>query len=157
MAEHHDRGPSHPSGREVLHATVRGAVAAMSMSGMRLLTTRVGLVGQTPPEMVAFEHAPKIICRMSPGQRDGLIVLMHWAYGAGGGTVFGLLPDRVRLKPWAGPIFGAALWLLFEVVLVPVLGLQARRGKALRERAALAADHLLYGAILSEFRRRPSR
>jgi hypothetical protein len=143
------------AGSEVAHAALRGAIAAMSMSGMRTLTNRLGLVEETPPEMITREKAPEIVSRLSPARRDAVIVLLHWAYGAGGGAVFGALPDRLRRKPWAGPIYGLVLWLGFETVLGPVLGLHMRRERPVTERAALAFDHLLYGAVLSEFRRRP--
>ena len=31
---------------------------------------------------------------------------MHWAYGAAGGAVFGMLPERLRLRRWSGPLYG---------------------------------------------------
>jgi hypothetical protein len=47
------------------------------------------------------------------------------------------------------------LWLGFEAGIAPALGLsQAKRPRPI-ERAAFAADHLLYGYVLSEMRRRP--
>lgn len=144
-----DRGP------EILHAGTRGVVAAMSMSGMRTLTTRLGLLGATPPEMITDQYGPDVIRRLSDEQRQALVVLLHWAYGAGGGAAFGALPGKLRLKPWAGPVFGAALWLFFQSVVAPTLKLRVRHSMTVRERAVLAADHLLYGAVLSELRRRP--
>lgn len=137
------------------HSAVRGAVGAMSMTGMRALAARLGWLEQTPPEMVTYEHGPEVLQRMSEQQREGVIIILHWAYGAGGGATFGLLPDRIRLKPWAGPAFGVAMWLGFELAIVPALGLELRKQHSTKERLALAADHLLYGAVLSEFRRRP--
>jgi hypothetical protein len=47
------------------------------------------------------------------------------------------------------------VWLGFEVALAPVLGLkQAGKVRPL-ERLGLVGDHLLYGLVWSETRRRP--
>lgn len=139
------------------HAAARGVVGAMSMSGMRTLTTRLGLLEATPPEMVSAEHAPQLLLRQPRQRQEAVVVLMHWLYGAAGGAVFGALPDRLRLKPWAGPLFGLGLWLGFEVAVVPALGLRLRNPSSVRQRVLLAVDHLLYGAVLSELRSRPRR
>ncbi|WP_199431944.1 hypothetical protein [Qaidamihabitans albus] len=143
--------------REVGRTALRGAVAAMSMSGMRALTTRLGLLAATPPQMITEEHGPRFVRRLSERQREALVIVLHWGYGAGGGAVFGALPARLRLKPSAGPLFGSALWLGFELVLVPTLGLRMRERRSWRDRVVLVADHLLYGAVLSELRTRPRR
>jgi hypothetical protein len=58
-------------------------------------------------------------------------------------------------RRWAGPIYGLLIWLGFELGLAPLLGLREARERRLVERAALAADHLLYGLVLSEIRARP--
>lgn len=142
-------------GKEVVRAAMRGAVAAMSMSGMRALTTRLGLLGQTPPETVVSDRAPVFVRTLSKEKTEAAIVLLHWTYGAAGGAAFGALPARLRLQPWAGPVFGTLLWLGFETAIVPLLGLRMRRDRPVAERVALAADHLLYGIVLSELRRRP--
>jgi len=141
----------------MLHAAVRGVVAAMSMSGMRILAVRLGLLERTPPQMAVEEYAGGWLERIPKQRREAAVVLLHWAYGAGGGALFGALPARLRLQPWAGPVYGAVLWLGFEAVLAPLFGLDARRHRSRLERAALNADHLLYGAVLAELRRRPQR
>jgi uncharacterized membrane protein YagU involved in acid resistance len=85
-----------------------------------------------------------------------VIELLHWSYGAAGGAGFALLPKRVRQGPrWAGPLYGLVHWLFFELVLAPVLGLSHAKRVRPVERAGLAADHLLYGFVLSETRARP--
>lgn len=140
---------------EVAHAALRGAVAAMAMTGMRKFTVHAGIVRQTPPQAI-FRQKARGLLRMVPRrQRPAAVELAHWSYGAVAGATFGLLPDGVRRRAWAGPGFGLLIWLGFELALAPALGLsQAKRPRPL-EQAGLAADHLLYGLVLSEMRRRP--
>jgi hypothetical protein len=140
---------------EVAHGGLRGAIGAMAMSGFRTFTVDLGLVKQTPPEAIAKQRAHGILRMVPRKRRRAAIEAMHVGYGAFGGAVFGLLPDGVRRAAWAGPVYGLVLWLGFELGIAPALGLsQAKRPRPV-ERAALAADHLLYGLVLSETRRRP--
>jgi hypothetical protein len=140
---------------EIAHATVRGAIAAMAMTGMRAFTVDLGIVEQTPPQAIFKQRARGLIRRVPRGRRRAAVELAHWAYGAGGGAAFALLPRGVRRRPWAGPAYGVAVWLAFEAALAPVLGLKQAKKLRAAERAALAADHLLYGLVLSEIRARP--
>lgn len=129
----------------------------MAMSGMRAFTVDLGIVEQSPPEAIFKQRARGLLRRVPPGRRHAAIELAHWGYGAAGGAVFGALPRRVRLFRGAGPLYGLAIWLGFEAVISPALGLtQATRLRHV-ERAAIAADHLLYGLVLSEIRARPQR
>ena len=92
--------PSHPPavarprprrrGREVLHASLRGMVAASAMTGMRALTTSLGLVEATPPRVISDKSGLSEI--VPDRRRRAATELMHWGYGAQGGAVFGLLP-----------------------------------------------------------------
>ena len=140
---------------EVVHAAGRGAVAAMAMTGMRALTVNLGIVDQTPPQAIFRQKARGLMLVVPRKQRRAAVELFHWAYGAGGGAAFALLPDSLRRRRWAGPGYGLAIWLSFELGLAPALGL--RQAKKLRpvDRAGLAADHLLYGLVLGEMRARP--
>ena len=139
----------------IAHAALRGGVAAMAMTGMRVLTTELGLVEEPPPQAIFRQRARGLLRLVPRGGRRAAIELAHWGYGAGGGAAFALLPGEVRDRAWAGPIYGLAVWAGFEAALAPLLGLeQAKRPRPV-ERLALALDHLLYGLVLSEFRRRP--
>ena len=141
---------------EVLHAAARGAVGAMAMTGMRVLTTELGLLEETPPRAISRQRAraARALLRLAPRkQRAGLVEAAHWAFGAGAGAAFGALPGTVCRRHWAGPMYGLVVWLGFELGIAPVLGLsQAKRVRPV-DRLALAADHLLYGVVLSEMRR----
>jgi hypothetical protein len=65
------------------------------------------------------------------------------------------MPDGLRRQPWAGPVYGLAIWLGFELGIAPALGLKQAKKVRPIDRAGLAADHLLYGLVLNEGRRRP--
>lgn len=139
---------------KIAHAAARGTIAAMAMTGVRAVTQSLGLVSQAPPEAVLERGTGADLTERagSPG-RELLVQSAHWAYGAFGGAVFGSMPDAVRRRAWAGPIYGILLWLAFETAISPVLKLPREGSRS--ERIALLADHLLYGLVLSEIRRRP--
>ena len=141
----------------VIHAVMRGVVGAMAMTGMRSLTVSLGLVKETPPRAIVRQTSKGLFRVVPKGLRRAAIELMHWGYGAAGGAAFALLPEDVRRKRGAGPVYGVVLWLGFELVQAPLMGL--KQAKELRpvERAALAVDHLLYGLVLAETRRRPRK
>jgi hypothetical protein len=143
------------SPREIAHAGVRGVIAAMAMTGMRTLTGNLGLVERPPPHAIIRQRAASLLRRVPRRRRSSAIELAHWSYGAGGGVAFALLPEPVRRQPWAGPIYGLVLWLGFEAGLAPALGLEQAGKLRPTERLALGVDHLLYGLVLSEIRRRP--
>ncbi len=150
-----DDGTDNPA-HEVAHAAVRGVIGAMAMTGVRVFTVHIGLVGQTPPQAVVRQRARGVLKRIPRKRRLAAVELMHWTYGAVGGAAFGALPDGLRRQPWAGPVYGFVTWLGFEAGIAPLLGLrQASTKQRPMERVALVADHLLYGFVLSEMRRRP--
>ena len=140
---------------EIAHASLRGAIAAAAMTGMRVFTVDVGLVDQTPPQAIAKQRAKGLLRRVPRGKRRAAIELAHWTYGAVGGAAYAVLPEEIRRQPWSGPAYGLLVWVGFELCLAPVLGLKQAKKQRPVERAALAADHLLYGLVLSEIRARP--
>jgi hypothetical protein len=145
--------PGHAA--EIAHASLRGAIAAAAMTGMRAFTVDVGLVDQTPPQAIAKQRATGVLRRVPRGRRRAAIELAHWTYGAVGGAAYAVLPQGIRRRSWSGPAYGLLVWVGFEVCLAPVLGLKQAKKQRPAERAALAADHLLYGLVLSEIRARP--
>lgn len=134
---------------DVRGAMWRGTVAAMAMSGMRELTTALRLVDRPPPDEIAEEGVPGLFAPVPQPYREGAIELAHWGYGAGMGIAYGLAPQALRRRAWFGPVFGLAIWGFFERVVAPVLGLRRAEQRPLRERAAVAADHLLYGVVVA--------
>ena len=133
----------------MIRAGVRGLVAAMAMTGMRRVTANTKLVDKPPPAAIIDQHAPQPAQQMRSERRAALTELAHWAYGTAGGSVFGLLPARLRAHPAAGPIYGLVLWLGFEVGIAPLLGESHVRHAPLLGRLLLAADHLLYGVMVA--------
>ena len=119
----------------------------MAMTGMRRVTTGLGLVERPPPERLAREGAPRLLAAVPVERRGAVIELAHWGFGAAAGATFGAAPRRARTGPWAGPMFGLAIWAVFEVGVRRLLRLSAQRAGP-QERLALAADHVLYGAVV---------
>jgi hypothetical protein len=141
---------------DAVQGAVRGTVASLAMSGMRVFASDLGLVERTPPEELAAEPASGLMERVPPEHRRAAVGALHCAVGAVGGATYGVLPDIVRQKAWSGPIWGVAIWVTYEFGVAPVLGLKHARDVDVSEQATIVADHLLYGWILSETRRRPS-
>ena len=97
----------------VLSGAACGSVGAMAMTGMRVITTELGLEEQTAPQAVSQQRARgiRMLLRRAPHkQRRGMIEAAHWAFGAGGGAAFGALPREIRRHPWEGPVYGLVVW-----------------------------------------------
>jgi hypothetical protein len=140
---------------EIAHGALRGVIASAAMTGMRQVTHHFGLVEEPPPQAIFRQRARGALKLVPRKRRRGVVELAHWAFGAQAGAMFAVLPDGVRRQPWAGPAFGLVVWAGFEAGIAPALGLKQAKEVRPVERAALAADHLLYGFVLSEMRRRP--
>src|SRR5207248_10966009 len=97
----------------------------MAMTGMRVITTELGLVKQTPPQAMSRQRARGlrgVISRVPRRQRRGVIEAAHWVVGAGGGAMFGALPPGLRRHPWTGPAYGVLVRLGLEVAIAPIVG-----------------------------------
>ncbi|MGH3343672.1 MAG: hypothetical protein ACRDPK_12515 [Carbonactinosporaceae bacterium] len=130
-------------------AGLRGLVGAMAMTGVRDVTTHAGLLERSPPEAIMVRHAPQEVQQLPGAQRRVVTELAHWAYGATGGAVFGLLPLRVRASPWIGPVYGLSVWLVFEAGVAPLLGVRHVHRRQVLGRVLVAVDHALYGVVVS--------
>ena len=121
----------------------------MAMSGMRQVTVGMGWLERTPPEEILHDEAPLLLLPLSAGHEQAVVELAHWAYGTAAGSLYGLLPVRVRRSRWAGPGFGVGTWLVYEVAIAPALGVQVARRQTVLSRAMLVADHVLYGVVVA--------
>jgi hypothetical protein len=126
-----------------------GVAAAMAMTGMRRLTTELGLVEEVPPKAVLRQKTPLVFGMVSREHHGAVIELVHWTYGGLGGAAFGLLPAGVRRHRWAGPAYGLLTWTMFEAVLAPALGLEQAKRPRPMERFMFALDHVLYGTLVA--------
>jgi hypothetical protein len=121
----------------------------MAMTGLRTVTAAVGRQEQSPPEAIVEEKAPGLVQRLPERTRSAVIEAAHWTYGTGGGLVFGLLPAKVRTHPAAGPAYGLAIWLAFELGIAPALGVRHAHQRRVLWRALVALDHVLYGVVVA--------
>ena len=137
-------------GRTILLGGLRGVVGAMTMTGARTLAAEFGLMTKgTPPEQVAEEGVPQVLGPVPRGMRPAAIDILHLGYGGAGGALYGRLPRGWRRRWYTGPLYGVALWFIYLVGIAPLLGLRLERRREIREWAVLAADHVLYGVIVS--------
>jgi hypothetical protein len=111
------------------------------MNVMRAVTVGLGVVDRTPPAALTD--------RVAKGSPSPIVVqTVHLAFGAACGAAYALLPAPVRRPPLAGPAYGLAVWAGFEFLAAPLLGFPHARRRPVLARAAIAADHVLFGAIL---------
>jgi hypothetical protein len=98
----------------------------MAMTGVRRVTTDLGLVRKPPPERIATEGIPGLFARLAPEHPEIVIELCHWGVGAVGGIGFRIFPAALRGRRWAGPAYGLAILAVFETAIAPGLGIAAR-------------------------------
>jgi len=132
----------------LLRAAARGLSGAMMMSAVRQATIHLGLMREPPPETMVRGGTPALVEELDEGTRRAVTEIAHWAYGAGGGAAYALLPERLRRPPWAGPAYGVALWLGYELALAPLLRERHPQGRT-AGRAMVALDHALYGLVVA--------
>ena len=133
----------------ILRSATRGVVGALSMTGMRQVTTGLGLLERTPPEEILSDEAPALMRSLSEGHEQVAVELAHAGYGAFAGGAFALLPERFRRSRLAGPAYGIATWLAFELGIAPILGINISDRRHVTSRLSLVADHVLYGIVVA--------
>jgi uncharacterized membrane protein YagU involved in acid resistance len=92
---------------------------------------------------------------LSPEEKKVAGPLVHYAYGAGIGALYGGLVQKYQTASSGfGTAYGAAAWALGDEVAVPALGLGKKPAEvpAPQHLQALAA-HLVYGVTLEGVRR----
>ena len=113
-------------------------------------------LAQSPgPEGLAEQFAFKVAAGIF-GQDIGPRVrlagrLVHLAYGAAWGMLYGLLQATYRRPPAAsGATYGLVVWLVGPVFLVPTMRLMGKPSEEPVARSvALIAGHLVYGVALA--------
>ena len=142
--------------KEFAHGALRGAIAAMAMTGMRAFTVGAGIVEEPPPRAILRQRAKGTAEARAaqPPPRGGRALPLELRRRRRRHVRDA---SRTRSGCVAGPAprYGLAIWAGFEAGIAPALGLsQAKRPRPL-DRVGLALDHLLYGFVLSEMRSRP--
>jgi Family of unknown function (DUF6789) len=140
--------------KRLVHGAWRGAVGAMAMTGMREFARGLGLIDDEPPRALVKRFRSPLRRQVSRENRT-TVEAVHWAVGAGGGLAYAVLPDALRRQPWSGPVYGLVVWLSFDALIAPALGVEHARSRPVAQRAVLAVDHILYGLVLTELRARP--
>ena len=138
----------------ILLAAFRGIVGAMALTGVRVFAKDAGLIREEPPRRLTRKRARGLFKSVPRGRSGVVVELAHWAMGGAFGAVFGALPASIRQRLWSGPAFGFAVWVGFDGVVAPMLGLERNWPKG-RERLVFLVDHLLFGLVLNEMRSRP--
>jgi hypothetical protein len=133
----------------VRSGTGSGVAAAMAMSGMRRLTSELGLVDETPPRAILRQKVPALFGIVPNKHHEAAIEMIHWAYGGLSGGAFGFIPRGLRHHRWAGPAYGLLIWAAFEALLAPALGLEQAQRPRPMERFMFALDHVLYGLLVA--------
>lgn len=74
--------------------------------------------------------------------------LVHYAFGASMGALYGVVSEiQPRSRIGFGTLFGAALWLTADEMMVPALKLATKaKETSLKSHANALAAHLVYGA-----------
>ena len=140
---------------DMLHGAARGAVGAMAMTGCGYARPSLGYrtdstASRRPPARAACGRC----CGGRRASSDkGWSRPRTGPSAPAGARPSGALPGTIRRRTWARPAYGLVVWLGFELAIAPVLGLSQAKRVRLVDRWALAADHLLYGLVLSGTRR----
>lgn len=111
---------------------------------------------ESATEKLADRIAKGLLHRpLKPQQRKWAGTLVHYAYGALAGGLYGTLAERrTPLAAAAGVPYGTALWLITDEVAVPALHLSKAPTKYPVSNHALAlASHAVYGATTDVVRR----
>jgi hypothetical protein len=139
-------------------AALDGVIATVPQT----LVQAAGLLGRgagrLPPQEVAGALAERAGLPVTPGRKGfhPFWVAAHLAYGAGLGVAHRVAATRGRAgSPAAGVAFGAVVWAVHYVVLLPALRLYpAPRGDRPSRRRANMVAHGVFGLTLGMLERR---
>ncbi len=123
-----------------------GLLATLLMTVLMLIGTATGVSPMPAPIPIALARWALGDIPQPALLGSGLVA--HFLYGGAAGAVFALvLKNRAGL--WFGVGFGVGLWLIMQIVFLPLLG-WGIFGAAITPRIAVATLvlHLIYGGIL---------
>jgi hypothetical protein len=141
--------------RDLLNRVIHGALAGMngaaSMTVLRMVAHRLGLVDQMVPQKVEQWLRRKLGLGASsiPALHRVVDHVAHFGYGAAwGGLYAAIFGKRRRSHVAPAALFGTAQWGFGMTMLFPALGIgRAAWSSRPRENAINIASHLLYAGI----------
>lgn len=137
-----------------LERAVRGAAAgwagAVAMSGVLLVSNRVGVTPKVEPEAITEAGLDAVDVDRSERDENALATVAHLGYGALMGAVYGVLRPHLRAPGWlSGPGFGVLVAVASYEGWVPAAGILPRlRHQDSQRRWQLLVAHGVYGAVL---------
>ena len=142
--------------RRIVHAKLRGVIGAMAMTGMRVFDRpRSGSSARTR-RRGDRAAAVKGCSSRAARRRRAASSSCTGPTARSAARSSGCCPTSVRRQRLVrARSTGCVVWLGFDAVVAPALGLTERDWPTGRERAVFVADHLLYGFVLAEMRARP--
>ncbi len=142
---------------------VGGLLAAGAMSIAHRILADLSPPAQSPPSGEPEDSTVKVASaatrlvgyRLAEDQKGLAGSVVHYAFGAGVGAVYGAAAEVVpRVTTAFGLPFGAAVWLGAHVVAVPALGLaEPPTRQPIGKEAKEFGLHLVYGAVTELVRR----
>lgn len=172
-----------PSHRRLVQGAVAGVVAGLAgtwlMSEVQRVWTRA--VDEHPPHSAGGKHDARDWQERSEDQNSNELAaqaiatrligrcltreemriaapLMHYSFGSAVAGVYGMWAERLRERRiLAGLGLGAALWLVADIVAMPLLGLSGpTRRRPLEMHLQSLTAHFVYG-VTTELVRHPTR
>jgi uncharacterized membrane protein YagU involved in acid resistance len=148
-----------PSTKSILsssaHGALAGSIATVAMTAAMVVMhrrlprrQRYGL----PPELIVDDLMHRLDGPDSLTQRqfESLAMLVHHAYGAAMGSVYGVIAPHVRAAPIASGIgYGLAVWAVSYLGWLPALRVSASAThEPIRRNAMTFAAHVVWGASI---------
>jgi hypothetical protein len=132
-----------------LHGAVAGVIAAGTMTFVRLLARRGGMIDTMVPQAVEQWARQEIGAGThNPGTHTAADQALHLAYGAIWGAGYGLCAGRRRAIPKPATVLGVAQWIVGPTILLPALGIAPAPWRtSTAELAINLAAHALYAGI----------
>lgn len=93
--------------------------------------------------------------KLSARERETGAAIIHYAVGATGGVMYAALATKAAgITRLSGAIFGIAIWMLADEILLPATGfLRSPKTYSLLSQANSLGEHVIYGLTAESVRR----
>ena len=138
---------------------VAGLAGSLTMHAFRLVWES-GTNNQPELGIFGFDHeadvnATRLLCSsfmeqsISEEKAAKMGLALHYAFGAGIGTLYALLASRKpQVRAGFGTAFGSFVWLFADEIPISVSGISHPMRKKVASHAGALAAHLLFGFTL---------